>query len=122
VQARRPEAEEPPEVKRRLRADDTRDARPEARLEAKPPGQAMLTIDKNSDWPIFSPVCTYCRHLTGSVPSRRQAVCAAFPRGIPEGIWLGRNKHQKPYPGDHGIQFEPHPDVVPEVLQREGLA
>jgi hypothetical protein len=51
---------------------------------------------------IFSPVCTYCEHLT-SVIERK---CEAFPDGIPREIWLGKNNHQKPYKGDHGIQFK----------------
>jgi len=81
-----------------------------------------IELDKHSDWPPFSPVCTYCRHLTTSVPSRRYASCSAFPDGIPDAIWKGESRHLDHYPGDHGIQFEPHPDVVPEVLKREGLA
>jgi len=33
-------------------------------------------------------------------------VCAAFPDGIPNEIAYGKNKHAKPFPGDHGIQYE----------------
>ena len=51
---------------------------------------------------IFSPICTFCTHLT-DIQSRK---CKAFPGGIPREIWLGKNTHMTPYPGDHGIQFE----------------
>jgi hypothetical protein len=33
--------------------------------------------------------------------------CKAFPDGIPEEIWIGKNDHKNSYPGDNGIQFEP---------------
>ncbi len=61
--------------------------------------------------PVFSPVCTFCVHWQTD-PSRR---CAAFPDGIPDAIWLGRNDHSEPYPGDRGVLFHLHPDV-PSVL------
>jgi hypothetical protein len=32
--------------------------------------------------------------------------CEAFPDGIPEEIRRGKNLHLKPYPGDHGVQYE----------------
>lgn len=50
--------------------------------------------------------CHACRHyhrITQKHP------CDAFPGGIPEAIWLGRHDHRQPYPGDHGIRFEPLP-------------
>lgn len=62
-----------------------------------------ITIDRGHDIPLYSPVCTYCRHLYIRSGER---VCKAFPDGIPQEIWLGQNKHTKPYPGDHDIQFE----------------
>lgn len=51
--------------------------------------------------PIFSSVCSYCTHYQ----LRRK--CQAFPDGIPLEIWLGKNPHTEPFPGDHNIQFEP---------------
>ncbi len=50
-----------------------------------------------------SPVCHECRHRIGY----GDLACAAFPDRIPEEIWNGQRNHNAPYPGDHGIQFEP---------------
>jgi hypothetical protein len=49
--------------------------------------------------------CSSCKYLnTGSF--QEPFTCKAFPEGIPDEIWRGDNDHKKPYPGDHGIQFE----------------
>jgi len=61
-----------------------------------------ITIDRNHDIPVYSPVCSYCRHLQPD-PGR---VCKAFPNGIPLEIWLGLDKHSEALPGDNGIRFE----------------
>jgi hypothetical protein len=55
-------------------------------------------------------VCSRCRHWNIG-----QRACDAFPNLIPISIWKGENDHHKPYPGDHGIQFEP---VEPKVLTK----
>lgn len=61
------------------------------------------TIDNDVRDPFYSPVCTTCRHLD----VEGDQTCRAFPQGIPAVIWRGDNMHRRPYPGDHGIQYEP---------------
>ena len=36
--------------------------------------------------------------------------CLAYPDGIPDAIWTGKNSHKEPYKDDHGIQFKPLKD------------
>ena len=51
---------------------------------------------------IKVPICNKCIHyISGTV------TCKAFKKRIPESILDGSNKHQVPFPGDNGIQFEP---------------
>jgi len=45
--------------------------------------------------------CLKCKHYAGN------ARCTAFPKGIPNAILTGRNLHQTPVRGDHGIMYEP---------------
>jgi len=56
---------------------------------------------------IFSSVCSLCINLKDLGDGRK---CKAFPRGIPDKIWLGEHKHRTPYPGDGGIRFERAPE------------
>lgn len=51
-------------------------------------------------WP-----CQDCRHLDLNVG----LVCNAFPQGIPDPILARNHWHREPFPGDHGIQYEPIP-------------
>ena len=55
-------------------------------------------------------ICFKCNHLGDSKITEEGTTacfCDAFPDGdgIPQMIWDG-DKHQRPVPGDHGIQFE----------------
>jgi hypothetical protein len=56
--------------------------------------------------PVRVTSCPFCVHFNDDKTAR----CAAFPNGIPDVIFYGRNPHIKPFPDDHGIQFEPKPE------------
>ena len=51
-----------------------------------------MHLDKN---------CYHCRHY------RSDYTCTAFPNRIPNKFLTTQEVHDKPEPGDHGIQFEP---------------
>jgi hypothetical protein len=57
--------------------------------------------------------CGNCKHL---YPGRLFTTCAAFPHGIPL-LFLNNDEfHGKPFPGGHGIQYEPKPPIDAEAL------
>jgi hypothetical protein len=65
------------------------------------------TLD-GEDWAYqmtpFSETCMFCVYLNSNLTFRS---CKVFPGGISREIWMGENDHSKPYPGDHGVSFEP---------------
>lgn len=48
--------------------------------------------------------CMHCEHFD-FMSDINLPTCTAFPKGIPWGIWREEIDHEKPFPGDHGIQF-----------------
>jgi hypothetical protein len=50
-----------------------------------------------------APICAGCTRFHGYVTR----TCDAFPEEIPETIWSTETDHRFPFPGDHGIVFEP---------------
>jgi hypothetical protein len=59
---------------------------------------------------VKAPLCMGCQHFR--VADKMKNACAAFPDGIPDAIFLSKIEHRQPYPGDHGIQFEPKKEPV----------
>lgn len=53
----------------------------------------------------YSP-CMHCKRFIRDVFADLNN-CDAFPGGIPDEIFWGKNLHKEAYPGDHGIRFDP---------------
>ena len=53
------------------------------------------------------PICIDCVHFIND----RRFTCKAFPDGIPDPIITMKHDHHDPYPGDHGVQFEPETET-----------
>lgn len=53
---------------------------------------------------VEPPICMECKHL---LHDEHKWACKAFPDGIPKEIIDSEVDHTRPYPGDHGIRFEP---------------
>jgi hypothetical protein len=66
------------------------------------------------------PQCFKCLHLnrSGDYSTMR---CLAFPDEIPVPIQMNKHDHRRPYPGDHGIHFEPmtEPQLTGELTDGE---
>jgi hypothetical protein len=55
--------------------------------------------------------CSVCKHLQ---PGALFTTCAAFPKGIPAMFANGEAVHDRPFPGDNGIHFDPKEQAKPE--------
>ena len=52
-----------------------------------------------------APICLECARLQCRGKNRVPS-CAAFPKGIPDAIYLGAFDHRTAYVGDKGIRFQ----------------
>ncbi len=66
------------------------------------------------------PQCFKCLHLDRSGDFSTMK-CDAFPDEIPVPIQMNKHDHRRPFPGDHGIHFEPmaEPQATRESTARE---
>ena len=62
---------------------------------------------------IDGPECMLCRHVI----EYDLGECYAFRGKIPDDIMKMRIRHHDPYPGDHGLQFEPWPNTHEEMME-----
>lgn len=51
---------------------------------------------------IVDPICMTCIRALGFDPKK----CLAYPSGIPDEIWEGKEGHREPYKGDRGITYK----------------
>ena len=64
--------------------------------------KAFQELEKEYAFHLFGEIqCMSCKHDHGD------GTCEAFEKQIPLDIFAGRHDHRKPYPGDHGILYEP---------------
>ena len=63
--------------------------------------------------------CAYCKNYDLDLWGTGN--CRAFPDGIPMNIIVNRHNHNLPYPGDHGILFEPEDENAAQLWAMKEL-
>lgn len=63
---------------------------------------------------ITMPQCAFCQYLHRN--DKTANTCTAFPDGIPVEIFINEADHRNPYPGDHGVRFDPVDDDAAQVV------
>jgi excisionase family DNA binding protein len=53
--------------------------------------------------PVATAPCYDCKYFRGA----KLGTCLAFPDRIPDRIWSGKVHHDRSFPGDQGIRFQP---------------
>ena len=71
-------------------------------------------VSEEKDYVTSPSQCQQCKHRLPGYWNR----CEAYPDGIPMKILANLVDHQKPYPGDHGIRYEPLKDTGSYQLER----
>lgn len=51
------------------------------------------------------PVCESCTHLQPNPDGSGTLVCAAFPDGVPDAIYVDGFDHRQPFDGDGGVRW-----------------
>lgn len=65
---------------------------------------------------LATPICTLCKHFRDVVFAH--ATCDAYPDGIPPAVLSWEQDHRIPFPGDHGILFEPRDEEADQFVKR----
>jgi hypothetical protein len=73
------------------------------------PDEIPNRLDGTRSTESISATCRHCLHYPGGTRT-----CTAFPDGIPDALWWAYHGHREPFPGDHGLLFQPRP--LPDPL------
>lgn len=61
--------------------------------------------------------CISCYWYVGDIGT--DLACFAYPKGIPDAIFLGHADHRLPQPGDDGIRWRENPEYISMAVEGE---